>query len=58
MEGDRVYGRLPLKKIGAVAEYAAVDSLAIAKVPEYLSDEEACCLFSGFFECVIFTMDK
>ncbi len=40
VEGDRVYGRLPLKKIGAFAEYAAVDSLAIAKVPEYLSDEE------------------
>ena len=44
VEGDRVYGRLPLKKIGAFAEYAAVDSLAIAKVPEYLSDEEAACV--------------
>ena len=39
--GDRVYGRMPLKKIGAFAEYAAVDKNAIAKVPEYLSDEEA-----------------
>ena len=39
--GDRVYGRMPLKKIGAFAEYAAVDHNAIAKVPEYLSDEEA-----------------
>lgn len=39
--GDRVYGRMPLKKIGAFAEYAAVDSNAIAKVPEYLSDGEA-----------------
>lgn len=39
--GDRVYGRMPLKKIGAFAEYAAVDQNAIAKVPEYLSDEEA-----------------
>lgn len=39
--GDRVYGRMPLKKIGAFAEYAAVDQNAIAIVPEYLSDEEA-----------------
>ncbi len=39
--GDRVYGRMPLKKIGAFAEYAAVDQNAIAKVPEYLSDGEA-----------------
>lgn len=39
--GDRVYGRMPLKKIGAFAEYAAVAQNAIAKVPEYLSDEEA-----------------
>ena len=42
--GDRVYGRMPLKKIGAFAEYAAVDQSAIAKVPEYLSDEEAACV--------------
>lgn len=41
---DRVYGRMPLKKIGAFAEYAAVDAAAIAKVPEYLSDEEAACV--------------
>lgn len=40
-EGERVYGRMPLKKIGAFAEYAAVDENAIARVPEYLSDEEA-----------------
>ena len=39
--GDRVYGRMPLIKIGAFAEYAAVSSKAIAHVPEYLSDEEA-----------------
>lgn len=32
---------MPLKKIGAFAEYAAVDQNSIAKVPEYLSDEEA-----------------
>lgn len=42
--GDRVYGRLPLNKIGAFAEYAAVPQNAIAKVPEYLSDEEAACI--------------
>lgn len=32
--GDRVYGRMPLQKIGAFAEYAAIDQNAIAKVPE------------------------
>ena len=39
--GDRVYGRMELKRVGAFAEYAAVDQGAIAAVPEYLSDEEA-----------------
>ncbi|MBR1764590.1 MAG: NADP-dependent oxidoreductase [Ruminococcus sp.] len=39
--GDRVYARMPLDKIGAFAEYTAIDYRAIAKVPEYLSDEEA-----------------
>ena len=43
-KGDRVYGRMPLAKIGAFAEYAAVDEAAIAMVPEYLSDEEAACV--------------
>ena len=42
--GDRVYGRMPLDRIGAFAEYAAVDQRAIAKVPGYLSDEEAACV--------------
>ncbi len=42
--GDRVYGRMPLAKIGAFAEYAAVGETALAKVPEYLSDEEAACV--------------
>lgn len=32
--GDRVYTRLPLTKIGAFAEYVAVDENAIAKMPE------------------------
>ena len=39
--GDRVFCRLPLDHIGAFAEYVAVDSQALAKVPDYLSDEEA-----------------
>ena len=39
--GDRVFGHLPLDHIGAFAEYVAVDSQALAKVPDYLSDEEA-----------------
>lgn len=39
--GDRVYGRMPLNRIGAFAEYIAISSDAIAKVPDYLSDEEA-----------------
>lgn len=39
--GDRVFGRLPLDHIGAFAECVAVDSQALAKVPDYLSDEEA-----------------
>lgn len=34
--GDRVYGRLPLNRIGAFAEYLAVRSDAIAKVPKVL----------------------
>ena len=38
---DRVFARLPLDKIGAFAEYVAVNENAIAKVPEYLSDLEA-----------------
>lgn len=42
--GDRVYGRMPLEKIGAFAEYAAIDESSIAKVPAYLSDEEAACV--------------
>lgn len=43
-EGDRVYGRMPLAKIGAFAEYAAVDESALAPVPSYLSMEEAACV--------------
>lgn len=39
--GDRVYGRMPLKKTGAFAEYAAVRESALAAIPDYLSYEEA-----------------
>lgn len=39
--GDRVYGRMPLKKIGAFAQYAAVEESALAVIPEYLSYEQA-----------------
>ena len=42
--GDRVYGRMPFRKIGTIAEYAAVNQSALAKVPEYLSGEEAACV--------------
>lgn len=42
--GDRVYGRMPLAKIGAFSEYAAVAESALALVPDYLSDEEAACV--------------
>lgn len=40
-KGDRVYGRMPLDRIGAFAEYVSVPWDSVAKVPEYLSDEEA-----------------
>ncbi len=40
-KGDRVYARMPLDKIGAFAEYAAVRASALAKIPDYLSFEEA-----------------
>lgn len=43
-KGDRVYARLPLNRIGAFASCAAIDFRAVAKVPEYLSDEEAACV--------------
>lgn len=39
--GDRVFGRLPIDRIGAFAEYVAVDAAAVAKTPDYLSDIEA-----------------
>ena len=42
--GDRVYGRMPLNKIGAFAEYTAIDKGAIAIIPNYLSFKEAACI--------------
>lgn len=33
-KGDRIYTRLPIRKIGAFAEYVAVEQDAIAKMPE------------------------
>ena len=35
-KGDRVYARMPLDKIGAFAEYVAIDKDAIALIPDYL----------------------
>lgn len=42
--GNRVFARLPLQRIGAFAEYVAVDAEALAIVPEYLTDEEAAAI--------------
>lgn len=39
--GDKVYGRMTLKKIGAFAQYAAIEESALALMPDYLSFEEA-----------------
>lgn len=39
--GDRIYDRMLLKKIGAFAQYAAVEESALAVIPEYLSYEQA-----------------
>lgn len=43
-EGDRVYARMPLDNIGSFAEYVSLSADAIAKVPDYLTDEEAACV--------------
>lgn len=43
-KGDRVYARMPLDKIGAFAEYAAISKDAIAKIPDYLDFDEAACV--------------
>lgn len=43
-EGDRVFSRLPTKKIGAFAEYVAINKRDLAKIPEYLSFNEAAAI--------------
>ena len=42
--GNRVYDRMLLNKIGAFAEYTAIDKGAIAIIPDYLSFKEAACI--------------
>ncbi|WP_029595468.1 NADP-dependent oxidoreductase [Exiguobacterium chiriqhucha] len=39
--GDDVYTRLPIEKIGGIAEYVAVDATAVAAMPNNLTYEEA-----------------
>ena len=43
-EGDRVFSRLPTNKIGAFAEYVAINKRDLAKIPEYLSFNEAAAI--------------
>ena len=43
-EGDRVFSRLPTNKIGAFAEYVAINKEDLAKIPEYLSFNEAAAI--------------
>jgi len=43
-EGDRVYARMPLDKIGAFAEFTAIDKNALAKIPEFLDFKQAACV--------------
>lgn len=42
--GDRVFARMPLNKIGAFAEYISITEDALAKVPSYLTDDEAAAI--------------
>ena len=43
-EGDRVYARMPLDKIGAFAEFTSIDKNALAKIPEFLDFQQAACV--------------
>ena len=43
-EGDRVFSRLPTNKIGAFAEYIAINEKDLAKIPDYLSFNEAAAI--------------
>ena len=40
-KGDKIYSRLPINKIGAFAEYVAVDADAISHMPKNLDFKEA-----------------
>lgn len=42
--GDRVFARMPLDRIGAFSEYIAIKEDVLAKVPDYLTDEEAAAI--------------
>ncbi|MBD5429542.1 NADP-dependent oxidoreductase [Lactobacillus sp.] len=42
--GDRVFARMPIDRIGAFAESAVLKYSSVAKVPEYLTDEEAAAI--------------
>lgn len=42
--GDRVFARMPINKIGTFAEYIAVEENILAKVPNYLTNEEAAAI--------------
>ena len=43
-DGDRVFSRLPTDKIGAFTEYVAINKKDLAKIPEYLSFNEAAAI--------------
>lgn len=43
-EGDRVYARFPVSKLGSFAQYAAVDHKAIAHMPKGYSFKEAAAI--------------
>ena len=40
-EGDKVYGRMPLSKIGAFSEYITIKEDAVALMPDYLTFNQA-----------------
>ncbi len=42
--GERVFGRMPIDKEGAFAEYVSIDQDLIAPVPEKYTDEEAAAI--------------
>ena len=42
--GERIFARMPVDKIGTFAPYLTVKESAVAKVPEYLTDEQAAAI--------------